>query len=226
MDIKEINGNKVLHLIDHATKYSDGIRIHSKKSSDIINAIFKHWITYFGTSGSILTDNGREFNYQAFRDVAQNLNIIVRTTPAESPCSNERHNGILVKKVKKTVEDTHCRFEIELAWTISPKNTLHSVHGFSPNELVFGGNPNMTSFLNDKLPSLEGVSTREIVASNLNAIHAARKQFIKCESWEKLRHALRHQVRTGITQSIKSGNVVFYKRNLCEWWLGQGTVIG
>ena len=88
MDIKEINGNKVLHLIDHATRYSVGVRIPSKESSAIINAIFKHWITYFGTLGSILTNNAREFNNQSFRCMAQNLNIIVHTTPAESPWSN------------------------------------------------------------------------------------------------------------------------------------------
>ena len=32
MDIKEINGNKVLHLIDHATRYSVRVRIPSKES--------------------------------------------------------------------------------------------------------------------------------------------------------------------------------------------------
>ena len=88
MDIKEINGNKVLHLIDHATRYSLRVRIPSKESSDIINAIFKHWITYFRTPGSIQTDKGGEFNNHSFRDMAQNLNIIVCTTPAESPWSN------------------------------------------------------------------------------------------------------------------------------------------
>ena len=126
MDIKEINGNKVLHLIDRATRYSVTVRIPSKESSDIINAIFKHWITYFGTPGSILTDNNREFNKQSFRDMAQNLHIIVHTTPAESPCSdglNERHNGILGKMIKKTLEDTHYSFEIALASAISVKNT-------------------------------------------------------------------------------------------------------
>lgn len=228
MDIKEINGNKVLHLIDHATRYSVGVRIPSKERSDIISAMFKHWIAYFGTPGSILTDNGREFDNESFRDMAQNLNIVVRTTAAESPWSNglnERHNGILGEMVKKTVEDTNCSFEIALAWAISAKNTLHSAHGFSPNQLVFGRNPNLPSFLNDKLPALEGVSTSEIVASNLNAMHAARKQFIMCESSEKLRRALRHQVRTSTTQSYKNGDV-FYKRNFCDRWLGPGTVIG
>ena len=109
MDIKKINGNQVLELIDHATKYNVGVRIPSKESSDIINTIFKYWIIYFETPGSILTDNGREFNNQPFRDMAQNLNIIVRTTPAESPWSNglnEWHNGLLGEMVKKTLEDT------------------------------------------------------------------------------------------------------------------------
>ena len=183
MDIKEISGNKVLHLVDHATRYSVGVRISSKDGSDITSAIFKHWITYFGTPEAILTDNGREFNNQSFWDMAQNLNVVC-TTAAESPWSNglnERHNGIL-GEMKKTLEDTHCSFEIVLAWAISAKNTLHSVHGFSPNKLVFGRNPNLPSFLFDKLPALEGVSTSEVVASNLNAMHAARKQFIMFES--------------------------------------------
>ena len=200
MNIKKINGNKVLPLTDHGTRYSVGVRIPSKENYDIISAIFKHWITYFGTSGSIWTDNGREFNNQSFWDMAQNLNIIVRTTPAESSWSNglnERHNGILGEIVKKTLKDIHCSFVIALAWAISAKNTLHSVHRFSPNQLVFGRNPNLPSFLNDKLPALEGVSTSEVVASNLNAMYAARKQFIKCKSLEKLRRPLRHQIRTG-----------------------------
>ena len=92
--------------------------------------------------------------------------------------------------VKKTLEDTHFSFEIALAWAISAKNTLHSVHGFSPNQLVFGRNSNLPSFLINKLPALEGISTSEVVASNLNAMHAARKQFMMCEFSEKLRRAL------------------------------------
>lgn len=127
---------------------------------------------------------------------------------------------------KKTIENTNCCFEVALAWAISAKNTLHSVHGYSPNQLVFGKNPNLPAFLNDKLPALEGVSTSEVVADNLNAMHAARKQFIACESSEKLRRALHHQVRTGIAQAYKNGDAVLYKRNLCDRWLGPGTVIG
>ena len=105
MDIKEISGNKILHLINHVTRYSVGVRIPSKESSDIINAISKYWIAYFETPGSILTDNGRELNNQSFWDMTQNLNIIVHTTLAKSPWNNginEQRNGILRLMVQKT----------------------------------------------------------------------------------------------------------------------------
>ena len=36
MDTNEFSGTKVLHLIDHATRYSVGVRIPSKESSDIV----------------------------------------------------------------------------------------------------------------------------------------------------------------------------------------------
>ena len=66
-------------------------------------------------------------------------------------------------------------------------------------DFVFGRNPNLPSILIDKLPVLEGVSISEVVASNLNVMHAARKQFIMCESLEKLTRALQNHVRTSIT---------------------------
>ena len=90
------------------------------------------------------------------------------------------------------------------------QNTLNSIHGYSPNQLVFGRNPNLASFLN-KLPALKGVSTSEVVAGGLNIMHATKKYFIAYESSEKLRYALQYQVRTSIAQSYK--NYVLNKRN-------------
>ena len=230
MDIKEIDSIKVLHMIDHATRYSVAVKLSSKESAEILKVVFKFWIAYFGTPDAFLTDNGREFNNQSFRDMAQNLNIVVRTTAAQSPWSNglnERHNAILAESVKKTIEDAKCNFDIALAWAVSAKNTLHSVEGgYSPNQLVFGRNPNLPSFLNDKLPALEGVSISEVVANNLNAMHAARKAFIENESSEKLRRAVRHQIRPAVAQTYQNGDLVLFKRNESQRWQGPGAVIG
>ncbi len=42
------------------------------------------------------------------------------------------------------------------------------------------------------IPALEGKTSSQIVAENLNAVHAARKGFIKSEFSNKIRHALKH----------------------------------
>ena len=99
--------------------------------------------------------------------MARNLKIVVRTITGQSSWSNglsERHNGVLGEMVKKTLEDAGCNFEAVLSWAVSAKNTLHNSHGYSPNRLVFGRNPHLTSLLNDQLSALEGISTNEIVA--------------------------------------------------------------
>ena len=142
-------------------------------------------------------DNGGEFDNDHFISLCENLNIRICITAAESPWSNgliERHNAILGYTVAKTMEDCKTDLSIALSLAVSAKNSLKNVHGFSPNQLVFGLNPNLPNNMDSKLP--EGKTSSEIVAQNLNAMHSARKAFIKSESDEKIRCALRHQTRT------------------------------
>ena len=229
MDIKEIKGQKVLHLVDHFTRYSVAGMLKSKQADEILNVVLRQWIAYFGPPSNFLVDNGGEFANESFYDMAQNLNIVIRTTPAQSPWSNglnERHNGILNEMVVKTMEDIGCALGVALPWAISSKNSLHNVNGFSPNHLVFGQNPNMPSVLSDNLPALEGVSSSQLVMNNLNAMHAARSAFVQAESSEKLRRALRHKVRTDNASEFSNGDLVLYKRNESNRWMGPGSVIG
>ena len=44
LHIKDIKGNKILHLIDLFSKYSVAVRVPNKESSTIINTIFKYWV--------------------------------------------------------------------------------------------------------------------------------------------------------------------------------------
>ena len=61
--------------------------------------------------------------------------------------------------------------KIALSWAVSAKNALTNVHGFSHNQMVFGRNPVFPSVLDDAPPALEGVTVREMVAQNINAMH-------------------------------------------------------
>lgn len=232
MDLKEWSNNKkiwFLHIIDHATRYSVSSVIRSKKKEVIVKKIFQCWIGSFGYPNKILVDNGGEFANDEFITFCENLNIRICTTAAESPWSNglvERHNAVLGLTVAKTIEDTKCDLDIAVAWAVSAKNSLKNVNGFSPNQLVFGKNPNYPNTFDDFLPALENKTSSQIVAENLNALHSARENFIKNEASSKLKLALKHQTRTSGDVVYNTGDIVFYKRKDIPTWKGPGTVIG
>ena len=58
MDLKEIIGRLVLHMIDLATRYSQAKMIPNKKKETVVEAVIKGWICNFGVPNRILSDNG------------------------------------------------------------------------------------------------------------------------------------------------------------------------
>ena len=229
MDLKCWGSKYFLVIVDVATRFVTATVIDNKQPGTIINGIFLSWIVIFGSPKKILSDNGREFDNSEMRDLGERFNIKIITTAAESPWSNgicERQNAVIADGVRKVMADTNCKLDVALAWTISARNTLANHSGFSPSQLVFGQNPGLPNVFSDKLPALESVSSSEIVRSNLNALHAARQEFVKFESDERLKRALRHNVRATDSSIIENGDEVFYKRNDSPEWRGPGIVIG
>ena len=218
-----------LNLIDHATRFCASAVIRSKASDVIIREIFRIWICIFGPPQKFLSDNEGEFSNSSFRDMCETMNIVVKTTAAESPWSNglcERHNGVLAETVTKTVEDASCDIVVGLSWAVHDKNALQNVHGFSPYQLVFGKNPKLPCLIDNNLPALEDLPADEQIAANLNAMHKARSSFIASESSENIRRALRHNVRPSQNSRYLTGDSVFYKRNDSHRWRGPGNVLG
>ena len=77
--------------------------------------------------------------------------------------------------------------------------------------------------LEDKSPALNSSNSLQVVCDNLNAMHATRQQFIKFESCEKVKRALRHNIKGTDADSVQSGDNVFYKRRNDYQWHGPGT---
>ena len=231
MDLKEYIHNKVwiLHLIDGATRYSAACLITTKHQDEILRNIYLMWIGYFGYPGKFMSDNGGEFSNDKFREMNEKLNIETATTAAESPFSNgmvERHNLILAEAMHKTIDDVHCEPKIALAWAVCAKNSLQNYNGFSPNQLVFGHNVNIPSVLYDKLPALESSTSSDIIRENMNAMHVARQKYIEAESSEKIRRALRHNVRSYADVKYSNGDRIYYRRKNFKGWKGPATVLG
>ena len=185
-------------------------------------------MSIFGVPQSILSDNGGEFDNNLL-DIAELLSTKILTTAAYSPWSNgivERHNAVTENMILKISKDTNCSVESALVWAISAKNALHNNLGYSPNQLVFGRNPNLPSVLNAKPPALHTSTTSQLIADHLNALHVARQAFIQSEASKKLKTALQRQTRTATSKMFAIGDHVYYKRNDSKAWHGPGVILG
>ena len=185
------------------------------------------WVGIYGAPEvGVYTDNGGEFNSQIFRDMAENLNMSVKTTAGYSPWSNgivERHNATLTETLKKMMEDSDLSWETAICWAVNAKNSLLSVHGFSPYQIVYGRNPNLPSVIVNKPPALEGETMCSFMGKHLTGLHEGRKAFISSESSEKIRRALRKQIRPS-GEKFNNGDKVYFLRE--NKWKGPGWVIG
>ena len=118
MDLKKWSHDKkiwLLHMIDHATRFSVSCVVTFKKKELIVEKIFQYWIGIFGCPNKILVDDAGEFENTEFQTFCENINIRICTTAAGSPWSNgliERHNAILGLTVTKTMEDIKCDLQL------------------------------------------------------------------------------------------------------------------
>ena len=145
----------------------------------------------------------------------EQYNIEVCATGASSPWSNgpcERNHSVNDLMVDKMLEeDPKMKIEVAQANAISAKNSMQNHLGFTPIQLVTGTLPNIPSILNSDLPALEKADSN-IVNNHLNVMYAARSVFVKAESSDKIKRALRHLVQAS-EEFFENVEKIFYKRD-------------
>lgn len=231
MDLKVINDEvTLLHMVDTVTRYSVAARVTSKEAQEILDKVFKHWISIFGPPLTFISDNGGEFVNDCFNQACSILNIKIQTSPAYSPWCNgivERHNGILGCMIKSLLEEMRCDPEIAIAWSVSAKNSLNNTYGFSPHQLVFGTNPRVPGIMGENVTpgTLNHEGVLKIVSDHLNALSLARQKFVELEANDKLKRALQQRIFPQANYRYCSGDLVYFKRSK-KFWYGPATVIG
>jgi len=229
VDLHQLEHNLYyLHIIDEFSRFSAGCITSTKHSSQFVQNFIKNWISIHGAPQRLFSDLGGEFNNAEVQDMAENFNMEIITTAGYSPWSNgllERHNQTLTEILLKIKHDKQLDWETAISWALMAKNSLQNVHGYSPYQLVFGRNPNLPSTLIDRPPALEGTTTSDVVRSHINALHSAKESFVKAECSERIRRALRKQIRP-TSEFCEPGDKIYYKRPDSQEWKGPGVVIG
>ena len=133
----------------------------------------------------------------------------------ESPFQNglcERNHAVtdmILCKLQAQYPDTS--LTVLLKWATMAKNSMQMWAGFSSHQLVFGVNPNLPNVMENKLPALESGDYCKSYSKHIAALHTAREEFAKSEASEKIKRALRHNVRVS-NQVFNAGEKVFYKK--------------
>ena len=81
------NKRYLLVIIDHLTNFIDGEPLSSKTDSQVTNALTKLFLRH-GVSGTVISDNGREFDNTLVKDLMQAFNIRHSLTSAYASRSN------------------------------------------------------------------------------------------------------------------------------------------
>ncbi|KAK6191181.1 hypothetical protein SNE40_002919 [Patella caerulea] len=230
MDLKLWRGQWILHIIDMWSRFTISVFIPRKRPCDVIDGMMKYWVCVFGLMGGILKDNGGEFSSEEMREITSILNVRVHTTAGESPFQNglcERVHAItdgMLNKLEAENEDKNLNKQTLLSWANMARNSLQMISGYSSYQLVMGRNPRIPCLMDEKPPALHSSTTSKVFADHLNALHETRKAYIQSESSERIRRALRTKMRV-LEQTFNPGDLVYYKREKSERWLGPGKII-
>ncbi|GAV81598.1 rve domain-containing protein [Cephalotus follicularis] len=148
--------------VDYFTKWveAEPLATITEKNTEIF--VWKSIICRFGVSRTIIIDNGKQLDCQAFQDFCQEWRIEHRLASVAYPQSNgqaEVINREIISGLKKRLEDSKGRWIEEQhgvlwAYRITPRTTT----GESPYSLHFGAEP--------MIPMEIGVQSPRVVRFN------------------------------------------------------------
>ncbi|CAE7621529.1 GIP [Symbiodinium sp. CCMP2592] len=195
------------------------------------------WSHVFGPPGTLALD--LESGLQAsFARYSEFYGVKIRSAAGQAHWQQgavERHNRLWKEIWDRTVDDhSVTEGEVHLAVTAvnSAVNELRRKHGYSPSQAVWGRDPEMPGELLDgkDLEQYDHVISRDHQRAREHALRvAAKENFFRCQSDDKLRRALLQRSRVSGPDLSVGDFVYFYRKakNQKFWqWHGPATIIG
>lgn len=140
-------GNKyVIVFIDHFTKWVELFPMQNMEAKTVagclLQVIYRH-----GVPEALLTDQGRNYEAEIFKEVLDLLHVhILRTTPYHPQCDglSERFNRTLIGMLRIFVDVEKNNWDLLLEELVfAYRTTVHSVTGQMPFEMLYGRHPKL-----------------------------------------------------------------------------------
>ncbi|GKD35409.1 reverse transcriptase domain-containing protein [Tanacetum coccineum] len=129
-------------VMDYFTKWIEPKAVVTIIGSQVKKFVWDNIVRRFGLPGEIVSNNGKQFNDNPFKDWCEKLNITQRFTSVKHPQSNglvERANRSLDEGIKARLGEGNKNWIEEIPYVLwAHRMMIKSSHGDSPFSLTYG----------------------------------------------------------------------------------------
>ena len=141
-------GNRyILIVADYFTRWTEAYAIPNQEACTVAEKFVREYICRFGAPRQILTDQGRQFESQLFRELCTLLEIGKTRTSSFHPQTDglvERFNRTLESMLSVFVNDHQLNWDEYLPLVMMAyRSTMQETTGVSPNRMMFGREVNL-----------------------------------------------------------------------------------
>ncbi|GBN45416.1 hypothetical protein AVEN_8262-1, partial [Araneus ventricosus] len=133
----------LLTSVDRFTRWPEAFPLPNQSASTVAEVLFSGWISRFGVSDAITTDQGQNFESDLFHALEKFLGIRKQSTTAYHPAANgivERFHRQLKAALKCSLESTEKWIQKLPTILLGIRTALKEDIGSSAAELIYGTN--------------------------------------------------------------------------------------
>ncbi|GKB28898.1 reverse transcriptase domain-containing protein [Tanacetum coccineum] len=202
--------------IDYFTKWIEARAIATITGNQVKKFVWDNIVCRFGLPGEIISDNGKQFSDNPFKDWCEKLNIAQRFASVKHPQSNglvEKANRSLGEGIKARLGKGNKNLIEELPHVLWAHRTMiKSNHGDTPFSLTYGTEaviPAEIRMPTYRTTAVDAVHNDEELRLNLDLLEERRECATICEAKAKLKMTKYYIARVrGVT--FRPGDFVYH----------------
>ena len=132
----------ILVISDYFTKWTEAFAVADMCATTVADILVNQYITRFGIVREIISDQGKQFESELFRELCSRLGIDKKRCSPGHPQNNglvERFNKTLLDMLAKYIDSNQRNWDKYLQLVmLAYRSSVHDSTGFSPAFLTFG----------------------------------------------------------------------------------------
>lgn len=205
----------LLVITDNFSRFTQVYPTRNKAAKTAAEKLYNDFILRFGIPGQTLHDQGKEFDNQLFKHLAQLCGVKrLRTTPYHPQTNGqvERMNQTIIQMLTTLPETCKSQWAHHVHKLVYAYNcTTNSTTGYSPYYLLFGRKPRLPIDIILPSPSHKPESYSQYVDKWQAQMREAYTTALRCSTARKTKDAKRHDAKRPLSLALQVGDRVLVR---------------